>query len=385
MKKIMLLVLIITGLFVIAVPAHGANNCSNTVSFGQLSGDAAPAIQAAINAAPNGTDATHLSCFLFAKNWNYNVEGTISFNDRVFTFVDGQNATFRRDVIPTIPPIPKPPKFQQVLINGGHDFQMKNLKIDGPWPTCVYNPQHYQEAGVHIAGTDNVTLNNITILQTTGDGFRITGKDVSPGVLNHPVNVDVLGGSSGCIGRQTISVEDGFDILFQGTYLGVSARTIIDVEAETATQVIDGVVFDGLYVETVGTATGYNFGNLGDFNVSNVTIRNSSFPIMAFKIGDPDNVTDRFNFVIQNNVARNLNFGGEPNIVAKGVDGLVITGNTIPFANPEHAFDLMGTEGGVQAPACNVTMTGNTLTGAADLYDPARTPCNWVDGGGNTF
>ena len=370
---------------VVAIPAQAANNCSSTVQVGQLSGDAAPAIQAAIDAAPNGTGPTALSCITFAKNFVYNVEGTITFLNRSYVAVDGQGATFRRDIVPTIPSVPKSPKFQHVLIAGGQFVQVKNLRINGPGPTCAYNQQHYQEAGVHVAGTDNVTLTNIAITEALGDGFRITGKDISPGMLDHPVNVDVLGGSSGCIGRQTVSVEDGFDILFRGTYLGVSARTIIDVEAETATQVIDGVVFDGLYVETVGTATGYNFGNLGDFVVRNVTIKNSSFPIMAFKIGDPDNVTDRFNFVIQNNVARNLNFGGEPNIVAKGVDGLVITGNTIPFANPEHAFDLMGTEGGVQAPACNVTMTGNTLTGAADLYDPARTPCNWVDGGGNTF
>lgn len=218
-----------------------------------------------INSVPKGTASYPLTIH-FQPDATYRIDYTIAVKNRNYTTFDGNGCTFQTD---EITPATNSHlnydyddyatrshwrfrgctniRFTDAIIRGAN----ANAGYDG------YDAAYYGQHAVDIQGSQNVTVDNLTISKTYGDWFYIgpaSGKPDSQTILiENNTTIDN--------GRQGLAVSDGTDIEFRYNTCGESARSMIDLESNSNSAYIGDIrVHDNtfgphrLYFLAVGSA-----------------------------------------------------------------------------------------------------------------------------------
>jgi Right handed beta helix region len=157
------------------------------------------------------------------------------------------------------------PRNRRIITLAGVDHvTIRNLTIDGPNDTAVFDPKLEGQAAVFVARSDFVMLDGVTVREVWGDGVYVTGG--SQGVV--VVNSDFDG-----IGRQGVAVVQGSDIQVASNRFDRVARSVIDLEPTRNGEVRDVEIRDntiGDYANFVLAAAG------GGPNVVDVTLADNT-------------------------------------------------------------------------------------------------------------
>ena len=149
---------------------------------------------------------------------------------------------------------------------GGTALALENMKISGAHKGWSYRPSLAFMSGIELNGTSDVTIANVAIAHTFGDGINLEplrgGVDYRSGKIVQPVqgltitNVSIRGA-----GRQGITAAsvDGANI--SNVKITGVAFNAFDFEADQRNEgaknvLIDGCTFSGINISMQGPATG---------------------------------------------------------------------------------------------------------------------------------
>jgi hypothetical protein len=333
------------------------------------SGDQTSVLQAAVDATPDG------GTLCLAAGASYRMDGTLNVDERSGLTIDGQGAEVHAtSLVGHVGTGPRAPWRDHVDVSRGSNITIENLGIRSAG-TCSWNQDYEGEAGVHVAGTQGLTLSGLTVTGTGGDGVEIRSYK-TPDVPEIPASDILLTGNTfGCIGSSGVSVTGAAErVTVQDSSYDDIGRSLIDLEMINSEQTLDGFAFTGNAVGHYGLM----FLAAGGHGIQrNVTVSNNTASVVRMKVGSPNGVVDRFGFTITDNVAGSTYYGTSSPFTFLGVDGVTLEGNVQSIA-AANVGSLSLTD------TCHVTASGNRTIGAAEFWPPGS-GCAWVDGGGNVI
>ncbi|MBA2495547.1 MAG: right-handed parallel beta-helix repeat-containing protein [Acidimicrobiia bacterium] len=204
----------------------------------------------------------------------------------------------------------------------------------------------------------DVALTGVRVTNVLGDFVAITGG---------ASNVVVVDGVFSGAGRQGFSVNEGSDIVFRGNRMTRVARSAVDVEP-LLDWVVRGVTVTGnTFTAPIVNSIFANLGNGGA--VTNITFSDNMMIGEAFTVKAAAPCGERrTGYTFTGNVSDTE--ASEP-LGFRRIDGLTITGNTIPVAPPRTAAKGGATTGGVWLALTDVgesEISANEV-GTADMIE----------------
>jgi hypothetical protein len=217
--------------------------------------DVSSGLNAFIAAVPDG------GTIVFPANGQYRIEGTLHVENKTNIRVDGNGSLFfaRTDGsnvrLPSCNQHPgwascrEPNRLRpQWSFLGDHNILVRDVNVRGSNPDAgpkgEYNPLLEAQHGFQIVGTDGIVLDHVSARAVWGDfvnvGVGLVGRryTMSTNVL---VENSTFRGSS----RQGWSVTDAQHVTFVHNSIDQVRRSLIDLEANTATDVIAYVTIEG--------------------------------------------------------------------------------------------------------------------------------------------
>lgn len=293
---------------------------------------ASDSIQDRVNAAPDGTR------FLFPAGALFTLDRGVKLIGRHNLVFDLNGSTIRcigSSVLIASSPF---------LLDGGNsDITVLNGTLEGnnqKTGTSIYGGGEDQQ-GVAIYGDQRIELANLTIRKTFGDGVYMNAKDTTgqwpEDVWIHDVTLDR-------IGRQGFTVNSGRRVLIEDSSGDQIGMMFLDIEMDTDTQGVDGLIFRGNTAGVFGLNPQFTqwfvgcasqFAGLGAV-VKNVTIDGnevtggippspntpSSWSGLASWIGRPARMA---NWTFTNNRTSKV---GTQGVRFQRIDGIVFRSNT---------------------------------------------------------
>lgn len=358
MKRLAAL-LVLFGSVLVAVPAS-ALICDATFPTPVAGVDQTAALQAVIDAAPDGTPGDRTQLCFPNKAKVYRVDGQLLIEERTHVQIVGRSNTLHRTaLLGDVDPTAKTKWVPQLDIVSSDDVVAGHLQITSVGD-CAFDTNFEGESAVHIGGSTDVTLTAFTIFGPAGDGYGITWKQVpgsqAPGMPSE--RIAITGGSVTCTGRQGVGVTSStYDSVVSGVTFDQIARSILDLEmaGSSPTLLIDDFTFSG----NTAIHTNLNFvAGAGGGVHRDVSIIGNVAESLKGKYGNSNEIVDRFNIVFDGNVGTEpLTHGSELLLAFKGVDGVTVTDNTQPITAPAQATSY--------SICSNVSESGNSWNPAA--------------------
>jgi peptidoglycan/xylan/chitin deacetylase (PgdA/CDA1 family) len=287
------------------------------------------------------------STLQFEANACYRVEGTVEFRDRRLT-IDGNGATFQSL---------DPPTSQGAMWRAWDStVTFRNMTITGSYANGGVLTNELQWAhGIDLRGTQGV-VENVSMSDLAGDCVYFgLGADRSSGAVR----------DSSCqrIGRNGVSVTAGNDILVERVTTDRIGYIAFDVEPNTGTGNWGSarVTFDS---NTIGSYFLKAYTVLGNAPVSDQEFTNNRVVGQSLEIGVEDRGYRPQNLKIAGNSSDTA--ASPPAMNLDDIDGLTVSGNTVPLA------------GGTMAQvdnSCNVDVFGNSYPGGSQEASITNSKC----------
>jgi hypothetical protein len=161
---------------------------------------------------------------------------------------------------------------------GGSDLTVQDLAVRGYNPSGVYDPSVEWQHGIAVNGVQGMSLSNVQVRETFGDGIDIWHGASSPACgddASSSRDVVIQGATLERIGRQGVAVVDGERVKVQDSTIGPVAWWGVDLETDEACELSRHVTV------ARNTFPGNGRGVLGDYSaggdpqVGDVTVSNN--------------------------------------------------------------------------------------------------------------
>jgi hypothetical protein len=319
--------------------------------------DVTARVQAAIDAAPNG------STLQFAPAGCYRIDGTITVRDRVGLTFAGQGATFRQVTNGSELGNPSRVRMRAAwLFIRGSDLTMQDTIVIGANPAAgmgdpAYQPRFEGQAAYWIQGSHNTLLDRVQAYDTYGDFVY-----VAPGTDGLLVRNSTFLRN----GRQGWTIN-GSNITFDHNTIGETRRATIDIEPTYATWSSRNVTISN---NIVGRGRGYFFANKGNgqATIDGVSILNNQLRGKTMQFLSAAAPGKHTNYRIIGNTSNMVLSGYGGPFVFHNITGLEISFNVQPTQN-SHPL-----RGASLKDAKHVVIAGNQWLNAKGV---------WLDRGGN--
>ena len=355
-------------------PVPGAGTVTDTVKGGATGRQVSPANGAGSQAAANGgpASATRAACGmdatsslqrLISSTANgglvnllagkcYDVEGTLLIDGRSNLTIDGHGATLRSFTRGTR-------ERMFIKIHAASGIVLKNLTLWGPNEAGVYDSSVEAQHGVGVLGGTDIIIDGVHVKQVYGDG--VTLRKAGDGSQAPADHVIIRNSTFDTIGRQGISPVFATNILISGNSFDHVARTVIDMEPDTASYVIQNVTIENNHVGFHGH---FFVGSGGaGCNVSHIVVRDNESDGGTLAFVTHSTTCRKRDILIEGNLFR-LEFGTAKGAWAyfAGVDDVTVRNNRILASRSIPGVGFFQSGG-------TLTVTGNTFTGTCDAVE----------------
>ena len=310
------------------VPATITSNCSADVT------------QPLLNWIASVPDNSVLS---FAGGACYRIDGTLELNYRHGLTFDGNGATFKATTV-------QAGRSQWRLVEGS-DFTFRDMTIDGgDAQGGTFNAALQHSHGIELLGPSGVDIGNVSISNVYGDCVY-----VGQGYYSKSWSSDVHVHDSSCsrAGRMGVALTAARNVLIERTSFDQVGMTVFDIEPNGAGFGVNGATFTNNHVRSIET-----FDALGDGPVDSVTVSDNDFAgvgthmaVIALPGQRHSNIA-----IIGNTAEVPYSNPGTVAIDIVRVDGLTVTGNTIPLGAENMALVDV-------SESCSINVSGNSFAG----------------------
>lgn len=353
----------------VAVPASIPADCSADVSA---------SLGSFLNSVPNDTQID------FPSGGCYRVEAEIDVTSKSNWVIHGHGSLLKRTQ-------PTPSALQYPHANAFLRFiNLSNSSIDGLnilgintvsdlsylQPSYgAYDGRYPFDHGYALEGATNVVLSDAKIDAVYGDGVYISGGDQYTGVHSNSVTMrDITVDRNG---RQGMSVSRSSHVVFDGVNIEHSRRSGIDLEPDSAGEVISNIEIKNSRVHSwlLAFAAG-GPGAVNDISIHDNTVTGSGVPFIydVSTLG-----VARSNWLIANNRVTVGLGSPQPAMKFANTTGVVIKGNYVPVATTQSRL-----EAGLQNNTTNAQIICNQFPGAGTTYISADNTSSFI-ASGNTF
>jgi len=288
------------------------------------------------------------STLSFARGGCYRIEGTLELTDRNGLTFEGNGATFKATTIGDT-------WRSQWRLIGGSRIAFRNMNVQGAHPaggTFVSALQH--QHAFDLNGVSHVELDRTRSSNLYGDCVYITRRADGRQAWSSNVHVH----DSSCIGngRMGIAVVAGCEVLVERTNMSQIGRTAFDVEPNGPGFGAQNVTFRNNRVS--GALPGGFFTAIGDGLIDSVTVSDNStsgvgiyMAVLALPGQRRSQIT-----ISGNSSDTGYYAAGSVAMDFERVDGLTVTGNSIPLSGPNMALAWV-------SRSCDVKISGNSFPG----------------------
>lgn len=201
------------GAAVYKVPKKIRDNCSVAVDS---------QITAWLATVPDGNTAQ------FGSGRCYGLDGTITLPDRADLTIDGGGSEFRA--------LTKGGSHRaNWRLVRGRALAVRNMAVRGSNAQGAYDPAIEWQHGFSVEGVQGLTLSQVQVRETWGDGVMIWRGSSSPACgddASSARNVTIAGSLLERIGRQGVAVVDGEHVTLQDSTVGPVAWASVDIETD---------------------------------------------------------------------------------------------------------------------------------------------------------
>lgn len=315
-----------------SAPAAIASDCSTDVT---------QALTSWIASVPDN------STLVFPGSACYRIEGTIELGNRNGLRFEGGGATFRATTTTA------PSHRAQWRLTRGSQIVLREMTVQGAnlTPgTFVEALQH--QHGVDIRGTAGVELDRVRIESPNGDCVYVGQPWSTTDTWSSAVYVH--DGSCTGAGRNGVAVTAGRNVLVETTTFARIGLNTFDLEPNGAGFGAQDVTFAR---NRIGRAAFSVLAALGDAPVSGITMRENTLVGQSLRVAALPKGRRYAGFTIVGNVSdTGHNAPGATAMDFLRIDGLAVTGNTVPLSGQNMALVYV-------TESCGVTVSGNVYPG----------------------
>jgi hypothetical protein len=244
------------------VPKKIADNCSVPVE---------DKIMAWLATVPNGSTAQ------FEPGRCYGQDGTITLTGRSGLVIDGQGSEFRALT-------PGGSHRANWRLVGGTSLTLRNMAVRGSNPQGSYDPAVEWQHGYSVEGVQGITLSNVQVRDTWGDGVMLWRGAPSPACgddASSARNVVVSGALIERSGRQGVAIVDAENVTLQDSTIGPVAWWGVDMETDGNCEIARhiNIVRNTFGATRYGAIGSVGFG--GDPQVGDVTVTDNTQTVEA--------------------------------------------------------------------------------------------------------
>jgi hypothetical protein len=244
------------------VPASIRDNCSVAVE---------DKIMAWLATVPDG------STVLFGPGRCYGQDGTITLAGRSGLVIDARGSEFRAIT-------PGSSHRANWRLTAGGNLTFRNMAVRGSNPTGTYDPAVEWQHGFSVEGVQGLTLSNVQVRDTWGDGVMLWHGASSPACgddVSSARNILITGALIERAGRQGVAVVDAEYVTVQDSTIGPVAWWAVDLETDDNCEIARHI---NILRNTIG-ATRYgaigSVGFGGDPQVGDVTVADNTQTVEA--------------------------------------------------------------------------------------------------------
>ena len=319
--------------------------------------DVTTQIQQYLDSVPNN------STVIFQHGACYRIDGTIHVEHRRGLVIEGNQATF------------KAVTSGRELGSGARgraqwDFErddsitVANMTVLGANPDVTYVAALEAQHNFNLAGVTNMLIENVSGGRTYGD-FVYVGPQYAGQVIGSD-HVTVRNSHFDRAGRQGMSITQGTNIVFDSNSLGNTARSIFDLEPNSASGNIEHVTIENNSIGHSRLNFLANWGAASKIDDINILNNQLNDHVLSVDVNAPVGAR-RSNYVISGNTSSGA--AGNPAgaaLIFRHVDNIVVSGNTTVTENYRH-MGLVALR-----DTTNVRVTDNaTLTATRVVVDEA--------------
>ena len=244
------------------VPKKIPDNCSVPVEA---------KIMAWLATVPNGSTAQ------FGAGRCYGQDGTITLSGRSGLVIDGQGSEFR-----ALTPGGSH-RASWRLVNGGN-LTVRNMAVRGSNPQGSYDPAVEWQHGYSVEGVQGITLSNVQVRDTWGDGVMLWRGASSPACgddASSARNVVIAGALIERSGRQGVAIVDAENVTLQDSTIGPVAWWGVDMETDGDCEIARhiNILRNTFGATRYGAIGSVGFG--GDPQVGDVTVTENTQTVEA--------------------------------------------------------------------------------------------------------
>lgn len=345
-------------------PSGIADDCSQ---------DETAALNAWLQALPDHATAR------LAADGCYRAEHTVQLKDKTGVTIDGNGATLRRtQVTDQAGRYPRSNSHLRLVntpdatvtdlrvegTNDGRDVGGSILDANGKSHTVhcytqygftCYTVALEFEHGIDLRGAPNATIAGVTVDAVWGDGAYVSGGDqFTPATSSGAVLTNFTVARNG---RQGIAIVRSSDVLVDGADIQSSRRAGIDIEPDTAGEVIRNIEIRNSTVHSwlLAFASGGR-GNVSDVYIHDNTVTRSGVPFVYVAASDG---TRRANWRVEDNAVPSRQSSLQPAMRFDHVDNVSVLRNTVNVTSTQSRWFIGFTDvGGI------LQVKGNDAGGA---------------------
>jgi hypothetical protein len=244
------------------VPQKIQDNCSVAVE---------DKIMAWLATVPDG------STVLFGPDGCYAQDGTITLAGRSGLVIDARGSEFRAIT-------PGGSHRANWQLTAGGNLTIRNMAVRGSNPTGSYDPAVEWQHGFSVAGVQGLTLSNVQVRDTWGDGVMLSRGASSPACgddVSSARNVLITGALIERSGRQGVAVVDAEYVSVQDSTIGPVAWWAVDLETDDNCEIARhiNILRNTFGATRYGAIGSVGFG--GDPQVGDVTVADNTQTVEA--------------------------------------------------------------------------------------------------------
>ncbi len=244
------------------VPKKIPDNCSAAVE---------DKIMAWLATVPDG------STVLFGPGGCYGQDGTITLANRSGLVIDAQGSEFRALT-------PGGSHRANWRLTGGGNLTFRNVAVRGSNPLGSYDPAVEWQHGISVEGVQGITLSNVQVRDTWGDGVMLWRGAPSPACgddASSARNVVITGALIERSGRQGVAIVDAENVTLQDSTIGPVAWWAVDLETDDNCDIARhiNILRNTFGATRYGAIGSVGFG--GDPQVGDVTVADNTQTVEA--------------------------------------------------------------------------------------------------------
>jgi hypothetical protein len=307
----------------------------------------------------------------FGKGRCYGQDGTITLTGRSGLVIDGQGSEFRALT-------PGGSHRANWRFVGGGNLTVRNLAVRGSNPQGSYDHAVEWQHGFSVEGVQGMTLSNVQVRETWGDGVLLYRGAHSPACgddASSARNVLIGGATVERIGRQGVAIVDAEQVTVQDSTIGPVAWANVDVETDESCEIARHVTVRRNSLGSNGWGVIVNGGLGADPQVGDLTVTDNvqTAPTIDTGILTPDPCRAPVRILSPDAVYRDAyTFTGNhfltPNnaVVFRRIRDINVSSNTVSHGPPIPGCD---TRAGVRlTDSHTVGITNNRFSGASNVF-----------------